>query len=359
MLLRISIAGAILSTILSAANAQPNKECGTPAPPIKPVLAAEKLQRAEQLRLLYSAPYPLKVFVRVFANDDGSNLAAAEADILRQFGNMAAFFSTHDICFILAGYEVTWNTDLNNMDKDEANDRSQIEALAVGSCMNIFVHATLVDDDGSLNGTAYDIPSHFLSIVSSAVSSTDNISTMAHEMGHCLGLLHTFEDAYGEEAVARSGSCKDCEDEGDLLCDTQADLELDFNMINTSCNYTGSATDECSVTYLMDETNIMTYGRRSCRDHFTSGQGIRALIHVLNDHESRIAENSLTIGNGSLSFGLISYAARNSISFSATSFTVSSAGRANFSSHSIIFSPGIEFKPSTGYVVARAGTYCQ
>lgn len=349
---------ALVFVLSAMAQDRPRRECGTVPPTIKPVLTPEKMQRAAAHRVQYSAPYPLKVFIRVFANNDGSNLAATEEDVLRQFENMRSFYAPHDICFILVGYEVINNSDLNDMNKDESNDRDQIEGLAFNSCMNIFIHNDLGDNDGGLNGTAYDIPNHFLSLISSAVSSTDNLSTMAHEMGHCLGLLHTFEDAYGDEAVARSGSCKDCEDEGDLICDTQADLNN--SQVNTSCNYTGSSTDECGASYLMEETNIMTYGRRSCRDHFSNGQGSRARTFVLDDHENRIAENSLLVGNGSLFAGMGIYAARNSIMVTpATAFTVEAAASANFSARSVTLSPGVEFKPAIGYVVVRAGTFCQ
>lgn len=344
-------------SIVQNAIAQEGKECGTPAPANKPVLTAAKLQRAESQRVLYTSPYPLKVFVRVFADNDGTNLAATEEDVLRQFENMRSFYNAHNICFILAGYEVTRHSDLNDMNIDEADDMADLQGYILNGCMNIFVHTALYDNDGTLNGNAYDIPNHFLSLVASAVNSTTNLSTMAHEMGHCLGLLHTFEDAYGAESVARSGSCRDCEDDGDLLCDTRADLNTDN--ISTSCEYTGSLLDECGVLYLCEETNIMTYGRRACRDNFTSGQGARARTYVLVDHENRIAENALVIGNANLVVGTSVYAARNSIIFIAGNFTVSTAATVNFSSRSITFSPGVEFKPALGYVHARAGTYCQ
>jgi hypothetical protein len=340
---------------LLAVSAQ--KDCGTPAPAIKPVITAEKLNRIAMQRVQFTAPYPLKVFIRVFADNDGSNLAAPQADVLRQFENMRMFYSSFNVCFILVGYEVTRNTDLNDMNKEEDNDRNQIEGMALNNSMNIFIHNNLVDNDGGLNGTAYDIPNHFLSLAGSVVASTTNLTTMAHEMGHCLGLLHTFEPLYGMEAVARSGSCKDCEDEGDLLCDTRADLNTDN--VNSSCVYTGTATDECGVMYLGEPTNIMTYGRRSCRDHFTSGQGARFLTYVLDDHVNRIAENTIVQGNANLVAGLYVFAARNSISFSASNFTVGLAATATFSSRAVTFSPGVNLTPFAGYVEARAGTFCQ
>lgn len=176
-------------------------------------------------------------------------------------------------------------------------------------------------------------------------------------MGHCLGLLHTFEDAYGLESVARSGGCKDCEGDGDLLCDTQADIDTDN--INTSCVYTGSSVDGCGALYLCEETNVMTYGRRSCRNHLSNGQGNRAVTYVLDDHENRIAENAVIIGNATLNAGLSNYAARNSISFLPGNYTVSLAASANFSSRAIIFSPGISLRPAAGYVHAFVGSFCQ
>jgi hypothetical protein len=351
----------LLLMVITASSQTPQiRECGTTPPTIKPVLTPEMMQRAAAHRVQYSAPYPMKVFVRVFADNDGSNLAATEEDVLRQFENMRVFYAPHDICFILVGYEVTRNSDLNNMDKDESDDRDQLEGFVFNSCMNIFVHRNLVDNDGGLNGTAYDIPNHFLSLVGDAVASTSNLSTMAHEMGHCLGLLHTFEDAYGQENVARSGDCKDCDGDGDLLCDTQADLNNSSSMINTNCNYTGSATDDCGAGYLMEETNVMTYGRRSCRDHFTNGQGARARTYVLSDHENRIAENNLLVTNGNYLAGTVIFAARSSITvIPTTSFTVSGAASANFSARAVTLSPGVDLRPVGGYVVVRAGTYCQ
>lgn len=341
------------------AKAQPTQECGTKAPLVKPVLSLEKINKTLERRMRFESPYPLKIFIRVFEDDDNTDLAATETDVMRQVENMRQFFSPHNICFIHVGYEIIRNTDLNNMSVDEGDDVNQLSSLAINSCITIFIHNSLSDSKGSLNGNAYGIPNHFISVVGSAIQSTTNLSTMAHEMGHALGLLHTFEDTYGEEAVARSGDCKDCEDEGDLLCDTQADLNNASDDISESCNYIGSATDECGDQYLFEITNIMSYGRRSCRDHFTSGQGIRALTYTLNDHSSRIAENAQFVLYENLSTGLRTFAARNSITFSPTGYEVSSGGRANFTSSSIVFSPGVEFKPTTGYVVARSTVYCQ
>jgi hypothetical protein len=334
------------------------RECGTPSPVIKPVISPEMLQ-AKDAAVLYSTPYPIKVFIIVFANDDGSSLASTEADALRQFANMRDIYQPHNICFILTGYEVLNNSDLNDMKIDEADDMTKLNNLLVSNSLTIFMHTALYDAGGTWAGWAYNIPNHFLSVDGGTISSTTNLSLMAHEMGHCLGLLHTFEDGYGVENRARSGACMDCDVDGDLICDTQADRNVNDDFINTNCVYTGSLTDACGDALLMEETNIMTYGRRTCREFFSTGQRGRMHVYITTTHDSRVAENALLVAAGTISSGRANYAARNSISFSAGSYLANSSARVNFSSREITVGVGVTFAPSSGYVVLRPGVYCQ
>ncbi len=354
-IIALGIGGQLFSQTL-----QRNRDCGTITPVSKPLVTDEMRQRINSNKVLYTTPYPLKVFIIVYADDNGTNLAATEFDVMRQFENMRIAYAPHDVCFILAGYEVRNSTDLNNMNVAEADDLSQVTNAAVANCFTLFVHRTLVDGADGLNGTAYNIPNHFFSMGAGAINSTTNLSTMPHELGHCLGLLHTFESFYGAENRARSGSCKDCEDDGDLLCDTQADRNVDSDLINASCVYTGSATDACGEALLMEETNIMTYGRRSCREFFTAGQRGRFTDFILSTHENRIAENNIIILPNSFISGRITHSARSSISFSPGEYSVSGSAAANFSSRAITLSPGVTFSPGSGYTVVRAnGVYCQ
>lgn len=339
--------------------AQQNPKCGTKAPLVKPVLSLEKINKTMERRMKYESPYPLKIFIRVFADDDGTNMVVNEEDVMLQVSKMQQYFNPHSICFISVGFEIIRNTDLNSMQVDEADDLFKLSGLAIPNCITIFVHDRLWETERNLGGKAYDIPNHFISVVDDEISSTISEKILAHEMGHALGLLHTFEVTYGKEAVARSGACKDCESEGDLLCDTQADVESANDDISIDCDHIDTLTDDCGEPYLFEETNIMSYGRNSCHDHFTVGQGNRMLVYTLYDHSSRIAENAQFVLFENLSSGLRTYAARNSITFSPTGYEVTSGGRANFTSSSIVFSPGVEFKPTTGYVVARSLVNCQ
>jgi hypothetical protein len=74
-------------------------------------------------------------------------------------------------------------------------------------------------------------------IVNSAAAS----STTPHEFGHYFNLLHTHENYYGREHIARLGSCSNCSTAGDMLCDTPADYglldpELGYN-VDPQCRF--------------------------------------------------------------------------------------------------------------------------
>lgn len=95
-------------------------------------------------------------------------------------------------------------------------------------------------------------------------------STLAHEMGHAMGLLHTFEGGDADNCPAAEAP-NNCSSQGDLVCDTdpvknllQAGVIQD-NVINPCTNnaYNGS------------QRNIMGYG--SGLNKFTQGQSDRAI----------------------------------------------------------------------------------
>lgn len=114
-------------------------------------------------------------------------------------------------------------------------------------------------------------------------SSKEAATVFIHEMGHFLGLKHTFQ-----------GGCKNdnCLADGDRVCDTPPDnrtLEHCF----TSSNSCTSDEDDSSVSNpyrsillggLGDQndlsTNYMDYNWADCRLHFTQGQSDRMLFFI-------------------------------------------------------------------------------
>lgn len=108
--------------------------------------------------------------------------------------------------------------------------------------------------------------------------------TYAHEMGHYMGLLHTFETGFGIELVNGSN----CVTAGDLFCDTPADF-LDNR---TSCPYLGNQTDPNGDLYknVIDPTLIMSYFNDNCVTRFSTQQQAE-MNRVLSDDR----RNLLTI----------------------------------------------------------------
>ena len=100
---------------------------------------------------------------------------------------------------------------------------------------------------------------------------------VAHEMGHYLSLLHTFQGT--------NCANNDCTTDGDLVCDTPPDRSIKSSPCSSpenSCN-----TDTISGPFTIDEpdniSNFMDYGS-PCPSVFTQGQADRmmAFLNVFN-----------------------------------------------------------------------------
>lgn len=91
-------------------------------------------------------------------------------------------------------------------------------------------------------------------------------TTLHHEMGHWLGLPHTFEQTNPVEYVNGSN----CATKGDRFCDTPADF-VDYR---ASCPYNGLQTDPNGDLYkdVIDETLYMSYFMDNCQNRFSPMQ---------------------------------------------------------------------------------------
>jgi gliding motility-associated-like protein len=127
-----------------------------------------------------------------------------------------------------------------------------------------------------------------------ALPATDGIvvssfgSLLAHEMGHYLGLYHTFEGL----------NCKndDCTVDGDKVCDTPPDASFGNSF---SCNQPDNScfTDTLSgfTKDMPDQiTNFMDYGNESCHNEFTSGQAQR-MIAVINTQRAGLLQDKCNV----------------------------------------------------------------
>lgn len=101
-------------------------------------------------------------------------------------------------------------------------------------------------------------------------------ATLAHECGHYLGLLHTWDGV-------QYSPCKndDCLRDGDMVCDTPPDRSVGLTICNLSSCNTDTLSNYSNSTFLTDvedASNFMDYS--SCGDAFTLGQTERMQYHL-------------------------------------------------------------------------------
>jgi hypothetical protein len=116
------------------------------------------------------------------------------------------------------------------------------------------------------------------------ICSKTSTSSLSHEIGHFFGLKHPHRHwkrgKRKQESVDRDkrfhrifNHKKNCEKNGDGLCDTPAEPDL-TKYSDKNCKYTGwNVVDNWGVVYKPSTINIMSYTKnRECRNLFTKGQ---------------------------------------------------------------------------------------
>lgn len=183
-----------------------------------------------------------------------------------------------------------------------------------------------------------------------------NTAIIAHEMGHYLSLLHTFQ---GTNCLNN-----DCTTDGDRVCDTPPDRSIQGSSCTNPEN--SCSTDTLSGPFTVDVpdniSNFMDYGT-SCPTVFTPGQGerMRAFLAVFNG-------GSLLVSDGATppctdNINALYEVTNNPFPLIGTSvdFTNRSTGANNYEWRIKNAATGIETVVGTStnlnYLFATAGTY--
>ncbi len=177
------------------------------------------------------------------------------------------------------------------------------------------------------------------------ISGAGPANTLAHEIGHLLGLSHTHDGAIEPELVDGSN----CSIGGDMLCDTPADPNLSTpGYVIAPCQYVGTVTDANGDPYTPLLNNVMSYS--PCRaDSLTPQQGavMRYMVDEVLLHLRR-TDQPITID----AFDVLQCANADPITLSATPSPGTFAG-AYVQGDTLVNFPN---PPGTTYVTYVPGT---
>ena len=204
-------------------------------------------------------------------NKNGDGASATEAQLQRGIEQLNSDFSSLNISFALLYKIYLTNDDVAGIHegKWDTDNEEQVRPFTRYGALNIVV----AELDGK-NGHAYwNYEATDLIEVEPEDLAT---STISHEFGHNLGLLHTYQSIDDGPISLLEGT--DGWQYGDKVIDTAVDPgERDYY---NDCLYSASAINEAGNAYHPDGFNIMGKGQNTCRNRFSPEQ-IKRMNRVL------------------------------------------------------------------------------
>lgn len=253
--------------------------------------------------------YRIPLVCTLVRNNSGSG-SANETDFSAALAEANNYYSAALVQFVVAEVRYINDSDLYNFvagstDSDDGiDDDTEANSLDYPGVLNVYIVENLTRGGFPTCGYAYFPGSYTsgasLSLNNRAVLRASCIgagdASLAHELGHLLGLQHTHNGASNNtpnEASNGSGAClfgepnttlaisdpNNPSNKGDGIADTPPDPSLN-GLVNLSCQYTGSYVPHPSQP--LDLQNIMSYTRySSCQPvHFSACQ-LRKIQDIL------------------------------------------------------------------------------
>lgn len=267
------------------ATAQTNDFCATEVTPenLKAVQELrEGLQRYD-IGKMRSLSHEVPIQVHIIRQSDGQG-GTDEHTIFKAIDLVNDMYAEAEIEFYVS-------KKINYIDSDRFYDFAKMDeeliaqANDIPGALNIYFANTVSANDNAICGYTH-MPGSDKDRIFMAKGCVDNGSTLAHEIGHYLSLMHTHGFSSGSGELVNGSNCSEA---GDLICDTPADPKL-TGVVNTDCEYTGNAKDLNGDPFNPDVSNLMSYAPSYCRATFTQEQ-INQMLFSLQQNHTNLQRN--------------------------------------------------------------------
>jgi hypothetical protein len=299
---RIFLLALCLFTFTVDSFTQEISECGVTIPA---GITPEQVQSNDLSLFESTTTYNLRLAIHIVRYNNGSD-GITEVNLVQKKDALNDFMQQADLQF----YEYTRDTiDSDYFANLNENKIDELFSLYyIDGCINIYFVPVFSHKGWSSFSSRFGITPQGIVILNTAPE-----TTLPHEMGHYFDLLHTHELWYFEEIpgipitifenIARDGGCANCDNAGDLLCDTPADPSMRMRgvLVDPNCIWNPNSTpppDECdSIDYNPLTNNLMTTElHHSCRTTFTSEQKLR-MKETLLQYRSDLLKHLIYLEN--------------------------------------------------------------
>jgi len=241
-----------------------------------------------------SDSYTIGIYLHVMHHSNGTG-GQTQLEVNTAYNTLVSDYQPYNIHFSLLGTDEINNDTYYNQTSFYADQYGNTDLNGDGKfdIFSINSHNNAIDiylfGDDQLNfGLAANIPGTALVIGGNAFGmNLASSHVLTHEVGHCLGLYHTFHGTYSGE----SGSCPELVNEsngstcGDYVADTPADPEPIFDCgTQSSCTWNcyNSFTDANGAHYNPNTHLYMAYTFPNCMNLHTVGQVSRIFNSIAN-----------------------------------------------------------------------------